>query len=570
MLITEIIRELEYFKGYYPEKALREAIDRKEEVIPELIKVLEKSIANISYIRVSKRNNGFIYAFYLLALFREKSAFPFIAEFFSKLKGNPYDFTGVLVTETLARILASVFNGELATLNFITTCDEYDEFVRIAFFDTYLILYKNDMISREELIREYQKVFENLVRKKSYLWYNLIDACAKAGIKELMENIKQAYEDNLIDTVNLPYEETMDDINSGFSKNYSSKYTTLIDDVIAETNWWSCYSKKQEEHGFYAGMPENAKEIIKELAYFQGSYPEDALIKAAKNKDVIIPELLKLLDWTSQNPQDCEDIDFIGPVLACYLLGQFQEKSAFPVIIRFITSGVYSEETLFEFVLINLSEILASCYNGDFSLLIKNILNSKIPEAIRASFLECLIILFKFNEIKKTEFIETLKMLISNLERNASDVWNYLIEACKLSKATELFPEIELAYKEELIDEDFYPFKETREVIYGIRGKVPDFSFFQKFDSEIISTDWWEGIELYQPEEIHLSYRKRMKNFVDTRSDDDIDEEEFDDEDYLPMQTWQPYVREGKKIGRNDPCPCGSGKKFKKCCGRDN
>ncbi len=26
--------------------------------------------------------------------------------------------------------------------------------------------------------------------------------------------------------------------------------------------------------------------------------------------------------------------------------------------------------------------------------------------------------------------------------------------------------------------------------------------------------------------------------------------------------------REGPKIGRNDPCPCGSGKKFKKCCGR--
>ena len=23
------------------------------------------------------------------------------------------------------------------------------------------------------------------------------------------------------------------------------------------------------------------------------------------------------------------------------------------------------------------------------------------------------------------------------------------------------------------------------------------------------------------------------------------------------------------KIGRNDPCPCGSGKKYKKCCGKD-
>ena len=26
--------------------------------------------------------------------------------------------------------------------------------------------------------------------------------------------------------------------------------------------------------------------------------------------------------------------------------------------------------------------------------------------------------------------------------------------------------------------------------------------------------------------------------------------------------------REGEKIGRNDPCPCGSGKKYKKCCGK--
>jgi len=29
-----------------------------------------------------------------------------------------------------------------------------------------------------------------------------------------------------------------------------------------------------------------------------------------------------------------------------------------------------------------------------------------------------------------------------------------------------------------------------------------------------------------------------------------------------------PVRREGKKVGRNDPCPCGSGKKYKKCCGR--
>jgi len=29
------------------------------------------------------------------------------------------------------------------------------------------------------------------------------------------------------------------------------------------------------------------------------------------------------------------------------------------------------------------------------------------------------------------------------------------------------------------------------------------------------------------------------------------------------------FKREEKKVGRNDPCPCGSGKKYKKCCGKN-
>jgi len=32
----------------------------------------------------------------------------------------------------------------------------------------------------------------------------------------------------------------------------------------------------------------------------------------------------------------------------------------------------------------------------------------------------------------------------------------------------------------------------------------------------------------------------------------------------------QPFVRSGEKVGRNAPCPCGSGKKFKQCHGKLN
>jgi hypothetical protein len=42
------------------------------------------------------------------------------------------------------------------------------------------------------------------------------------------------------------------------------------------------------------------------------------------------------------------------------------------------------------------------------------------------------------------------------------------------------------------------------------------------------------------------------------------DEEEWDTDDSHQATT---YVRESPKVGRNDPCPCGSGKKYKKCCG---
>ena len=38
-----------------------------------------------------------------------------------------------------------------------------------------------------------------------------------------------------------------------------------------------------------------------------------------------------------------------------------------------------------------------------------------------------------------------------------------------------------------------------------------------------------------------------------------------DHDDHHPTQV--PIRREGAKVGRNDPCSCGSGKKFKKCCG---
>src|SRR5713101_3215636 len=43
------------------------------------------------------------------------------------------------------------------------------------------------------------------------------------------------------------------------------------------------------------------------------------------------------------------------------------------------------------------------------------------------------------------------------------------------------------------------------------------------------------------------------------------DEENEENEEYPPLRL-APDRREGKPVSRNAPCPCGSGKKYKRCC----
>ena len=68
---------------------------------------------------------------------------------------------------------------------------------------------------------------------------------------------------------------------------------------------------------------------------------------------------------------------------------------------------------------------------------------------------------------------------------------------------------------------------------------------------------------------------KLYKNMVDAKADwlynlpawEKIFDEETRKELYREAKKTNTIVK-GKKIGRNDLCPCGSGKKYKKCCGR--
>ena len=71
--------------------------------------------------------------------------------------------------------------------------------------------------------------------------------------------------------------------------------------------------------------------------------------------------------------------------------------------------------------------------------------------------------------------------------------------------------------------------------------------------------------------EITVLYKRMMAEGVNIRDEEAVKKwivahkaelEKSPPEDSKP----QTVVRQSAKIGRNDPCPCGSGKKYKKCC----
>ena len=129
---------------------------------------------------------------------------------------------------------------------------------------------------------------------------------------------------------------------------------------------------------------------------------------------------------------------------------------------------------------------------------------------------------------------------------------------------------------------------------YGQHDPVVEYRLegFDMFDQMIASIrEDTAKLVLTQPKRIYEQQRRKeailaAKRLAAQKAATSSENDEDSDEDITPTlqrkQVAQPTatsgdgtdtvnktVRKGKKVGRNDPCPCGSGKKYKKCCGRD-
>ena len=85
-------------------------------------------------------------------------------------------------------------------------------------------------------------------------------------------------------------------------------------------------------------------------------------------------------------------------------------------------------------------------------------------------------------------------------------------------------------------------------------------------------------VQVRQPEEVDALEQQRREALAreqasaasrhDEPTEAQAPEAEGNEAPVPPGADGRPVRREGPKVGRNDPCPCGSGKKYKQCCGK--
>ncbi len=246
MTVPEILKELEPYTGRFPKKAMQAAIEQRETITPELLKVLETAAEDPVKFAERKDYMLHMFAMYLLAQFRETRAYRPLVEMFSAPGETPFDLAGDTATEGLKQILGSVYDGDPARLEGLVENDDANGYVRNAAVDAFVVLAESGQMSREEVVHYFRSLFQGrLKRTHSHVWNGLVCAVADLSAPELLEDMRRAYEDDLVDPGFARLEGIERDLRHPEGR-YREPYH-VITDAIAEMEWWAAFHPGDSE-----------------------------------------------------------------------------------------------------------------------------------------------------------------------------------------------------------------------------------------------------------------------------------------------------------------------------------
>jgi hypothetical protein len=294
---------------------------------------------------------------------------------------------------------------------------------------------------------------------------------------------------------------------------------------------------------------------------------ETALRAAIEQREAIVPELIAAIDRVSADPGPYltkDNTDHLHS-FAIYLLAQLREARARDAFLRFFSlPGEQALDLTGDMVTEHGAAVLASVCGGDPAPLLKLIHDEAVNEFVRHQAMDALAVQSLWGERPREAVVEDLRRLFVTLPKPGNAyVWAGLTGLICDFHAPELAPEARQAFAGGLVDESILDLQWLEEELFQRGGK--SLEHFRERNAPIdaiAECSCW------------LCFRDENEDGGPWDDDEDMDREDRPDGAFGPppeglpdIPAPTPYIAP-PKIGRNDPCPCGSGKKYKKCCGK--
>jgi hypothetical protein len=246
-----------------------------------------------------------------------------------------------------------------------------------------------------------------------------------------------------------------------------------------------------------------------------------------------------------------EDDENMISTYAMYLLALFRETRAYPLLVRiFARPGEFAFDLASDVVPQDLGRILASVSGGDVSGMTELIENGQANEYVRTAAMDGMVSLVTSGQRTRYEVMTYFLQLFQKLERTPGGPWDGLANVCADLWPQEAIEELRRAYEDGLVDRVSIDWPDVEDALArGKQGAMQRARYRDPLITDLArDMGWMQCFQGINPEREGGSGE---------------DAWEAPPSSYSTM----PIVRTEPKVGRNDPCPCGSGKKFKKCCG---
>jgi Protein of unknown function (DUF1186)/SEC-C motif len=303
----------------------------------------------------------------------------------------------------------------------------------------------------------------------------------------------------------------------------------------------------------------DAAEILAQLAV-QGALPVDALRAAGADRTRMAPVFVEFIErflWQGGDRAAKDSVFFIF-----HLLGDWREKSGYRPLARLLRLPPDDiDEILGSAITETSHRVMAAVFDGEPAPLYEVILDPDADEFIRSRMLEAIAMVTLNGELPRGEASRFLRACYAEIvPQDECFVWNGWQKAIALLGLVDLKPLVEQAFARDYVSGRWLKFHHFEEDLQKgvddpgaqLRESNKEYSLFGDTIEELSK---WHCFNPEPPSQIVLPSRNpppRKDSAAIPRP-------------AQPMSIG-PASNPHRNVGRNDPCPCGSGKKFKKCC----